>query len=140
MRAATKSFLIDLGCPKSIYVRGLAGLMADWENFTNLLTSGENFSLDYYLNRLDGRLIVFVLELKLKSEEQNELQKYSQRLHDADNSFKSVLGTSTHRIDTQLPDSLDWLCNGIPSFVHDDRVSSWIRALELVTLPSKKGG
>ena len=138
MQKEIKSLLIDLGCPKSIYVRGLVGLMADWGNFVNLLTSGETFSLDYYLNRLDGRLIVFVLELQLKSEEQSKLQKYSQRLHDADSSFKSALETSTHRIDTQLPDSLGWLCNGIPAFVHDDRVPSWIRALELVALPSEQ--
>ena len=136
MRNEIKEILKNLGCPKSICIRGAAGLVADWENFANSIANGSECSLDYYLNRIDGRLILFILESQFGDREEWSNQNYFERVRTLDSSFKSALNAIEFRNVARLPDSIGWVCSGIPHFVQQNTISNWTEALEAVQLPS----
>jgi hypothetical protein len=83
-----QEFLKEKGAASHVTKGGLAGLVENWEKVVSSVQQGYPFSLDDYLNDLDGRQL---LEETLAVISEEEKQKHHKRLQRADALMRTLV-------------------------------------------------
>lgn len=132
----TKKLLSEFGCPKSIVVRGVQGVICDWESFTSDLNNGTRFSLDFYVNRLQARLLICQLDLPNKSwGDDTKRGEILERLRVADSDFQSATKPCSSKSCEDIPEEINWIFKRVPVFDGIRTDPLWINSLEELRLP-----
>jgi len=133
VKATIKKALIDFGCPYPVVVRGLIGLVANWEIFSNQLKDGERFSLDYYVNCLEIRTLLFLIERDIsKRADAGEILKFQERIAVADKDYQAATINSREDSHAESSEEISWLFKRVAKFVAKDQIANWEKAITKV--------
>ena len=126
---ATRKLMENLGCCKSKVIRGIAGLLADWEAFASSLSQFP-VTWDYYLNRIQERLLIdALLQLLANDIETFEGHDFLARLESADNEFRNKLQLVGHEPQNESG-HLSWMLKSAPGFLSGIEKERWQSLLE----------
>ena len=133
VKATIKRALIDFGCPYPVVIRGLIGLVTNWESFSSQLKDGERYSLDFFVNRLEIRALFFLIERDIsKRVDSGEILKFQERIAVADRDFQAATMDSCEDSHAEFFEEISWLFKRVPKFVEKDQISNWEKAIAKV--------
>lgn len=120
-----RELMENLGCSKSKISRHLVGLLTEWEAFACSINHSP-ITWDYYLNRLQERLLIEELVRHVTNNEGlTELSSLLSRLKLADKNFRERLQPVDEQTPQGISEHLTWIFKRVPRSLNSVERQRW---------------